>query len=163
MPNWCEGNLKIRGKRENLIKFIKEGTSLLEGFFESIEVEPDVEITEYEELIIKNLDSKRKRDCLYIKDTTRHFIENITDIYMYDDSKEEQVICFENFKAAWSIETEQLRRISEKYNIDFKIYGFEGGQEFNQDIEITKGKIIKNETIEFKSYIWECINPNLGG
>ena len=26
MPNWCEGKLKIRGKKENILRFIKEGT-----------------------------------------------------------------------------------------------------------------------------------------
>ena len=29
MPNWCEGKLKIRGKKEHLVKFFHEGTSLL--------------------------------------------------------------------------------------------------------------------------------------
>lgn len=25
MPNWCEGNLKVRGTKENLTRFILEG------------------------------------------------------------------------------------------------------------------------------------------
>lgn len=29
MANWCEGKLKIRGKKENILSFIKEGTSIL--------------------------------------------------------------------------------------------------------------------------------------
>lgn len=33
MPNWCKGKLKIRGKKENILSFIKEGTKLLERFF----------------------------------------------------------------------------------------------------------------------------------
>ena len=32
--------------------------------------------------------------------------------------------------------------------------------EFNQDVEIYKGEIIKNVEIEFDDYMWECINPN---
>ncbi|MBB5146203.1 hypothetical protein HNQ35_001404 [Cerasibacillus quisquiliarum] len=35
--------------------------------------------------------------------------------------------------------------------------------EFNQDIEINKGEIIKDEEIKFDDYEWECIYPNLGG
>lgn len=35
--------------------------------------------------------------------------------------------------------------------------------EFNQDVEIYKGEIIKNVEIEFDDYMWEFINPNMGG
>lgn len=33
MPNWCEGKLKIRGKKENIEKFFKNGTVLLKRIF----------------------------------------------------------------------------------------------------------------------------------
>lgn len=164
MPNWCKGNLKIRGKKENIVNFLKEGTLLLEGFWEPKEIKPDIEeIHDYDEIEIKNFD-KEKRDCLYIKETRRHFIDPVeNEIYIYDTDKEEQIICLENFKAAWGIDTDALRTISKRYNIDIKIYGFERGMEFNQDIEIIKGKIIKDEEIKFENYQWECINPDLGG
>lgn len=68
-----------------------------------------------------------------------------------------------DFKAAWGIDAETLRVVSEKFNIDFKIYAFECGMEFNQDIEIIKGKIIKDKQIKFNDYTWECINPTIGG
>lgn len=164
MPNWCKGNLKIRGKKENIVNFLKEGTLLLEGFWEPKKIKPDIEeIYDYDEIEIKNFD-KEKRDCLYIKETRRHFIDPVeNEIYIYDTDKEEQIICLENFKAAWGIDTDALRTISKRYNIDIKIYGFERGMEFNQDIEIIKGKIIKDEEIKFENYRWECINPDLGG
>lgn len=165
MPNWCEGNLKIRGKRENIINFLKEGTFLLEGFYLSKEIEPEIEINDCDEIEIKNIDKEKNRKCLYIKGTRRHFID-LTENYIYihgDEEDKESVICLENFKAAWGIDTEALRVISAKYNIDFKIYGFESGMEFNQDIEIIKGQIIKDDEIKFDDYIWECIEPNLGG
>lgn len=68
-----------------------------------------------------------------------------------------------DFKSAWDINTDHLRIISRLYDIDFKIYAFEGGMQFNKDIEIIKGKIIKDEEIRFNNYIWECIDPELGG
>lgn len=162
MPNWCKGNLKIRGKKENILKFFEEGTSLLEGFWEPKEIKPEIKINMYDEIEIKNINADR--DCLYIKDTRRHFIDPIeNEIFISDADEEESVICLENFRAAWRIDTEPLRKISEKFHIDIKIYGFEAGMQFNQDIEIVKGKIIKDEVIEFDNYKWECINPNLGG
>ena len=34
MPNWCEGTLKIRGEKENILSFIKEGTNILKRYME---------------------------------------------------------------------------------------------------------------------------------
>lgn len=62
-------------------------------------------------------------------------------------------------KFAWTIHVEQLLEISKKYNIDLKIYAFERGMEFNLDIEVSKGKVIKSEVIKFDNYMWDCIDP----
>lgn len=164
MPNWCKGNLKIRGKKENIIKFLEEGTSLLDGFWEPKEIKPKIEINDCDEIEIKNLDETKGINYLYIKGTRRNFIDPVeNEIYVHDEDEEEQIICLENFKAAWGIDTAALRMISNRYSIDIKIYAFEAGMEFNQDIEIIKGEIIKDEEITFKDYVWECIEPNIGG
>lgn len=164
MPNWCKGNLKIRGKKENIIKFLEEGTSLLDGFWEPKEIKPKIEINDCDEIEIKNLDETKGINYLYIKGTRRNFINPVeNEIYVHDEDEEEQIICLENFKAAWGIDAAALRMISNRYNIDIKIYAFEAGMEFNQDIEIIKGEIIKDEEITFKDYVWECIEPNIGG
>lgn len=164
MPNWCKGNLKIRGKKENIIRFLKEGTSLLDGFWEPKEIEPEIEINDYDEIEIKNINKEKGIYCLYIKGTRRNFIDPIeNEIYIHDTDEEEQIICLKNFKAAWGIDADALKVISKRYGIDIKIYAFEAGMEFNQDIEIVKGKIIKDEEIKFKNYVWECVEPNLGG
>lgn len=164
MPNWCKGILKIRGKKENIIKFLEEGTSLLDGLFEPKEIEPKIEINDCDEISIENLNKAKGIDCLYIKGTIRNFIDPVKDeIYLYNTEEEEQIICLKNFKAAWRIDADALRVVSNRYNIDIKIYAFEAGMEFNQDIEIIKGEIIKDEEITFKDYVWECIEPNIGG
>lgn len=61
------------------------------------------------------------------------------------------------------IDAEKLAEVSKKYEIDLKIYAFECGMEFNQDVEIINGEIIKNDEIKFDDYRWECINPTKGG
>lgn len=165
MPNWCKGILKIRGKKENIIKFLEEGTSLLDGFWKPKEIKPEIQLIDDEEYIeIKNINTEKQIDNLYIKETRRHFIEPVeSEIYIYRLDEEEQMICLKNFKAAWGIEADALRAISSRYDIDIKIYGFESGMQFNQDIEIVKGRILKDNEIQFKDYIWECIDPELGG
>lgn len=172
MPNWSEGKLKIRGKKEDILLFFKNGTSLIDHKDgEMIEIIPDVEIDDdFNDLFIKNLG---KRESLYIKETSRHFLKpdfSHIELYNIDENGElsskqlaKEYIIVINFIAAWEIEVKILSEISKKYNIDFKIYAFESGLEFNQDIEIVKGNIIKNEKITFKNYIWECIDPTIGG
>ena len=162
MPNWCKGTLKIRGKKENILNFLENGTSLLKGFWFPEEIRTEIKMNDYAEIEIKNI--TEDINTLYIKGTRRNFIEKVeNEIFIYNYDEEESIICLENFKAAWGIDAEALRTISKKYNIDIKIFAFECGMEFNQNIEIIKGKIIKDEEIKFKNYIWECIEPTLGG
>lgn len=162
MPNWCKGTLKIRGKRENILKFLENGTSLLKGFWFPEEIKPEIKTNDLATIEIKNI--TEDINSLYIKGTRRNFIDPIeNEVFMYDYEEEETIIYLENFKAAWGIDAEALRVISKRYDIDFKIYAFERGMEFNQDIEIIKGKIIKDEEIKFKDYVWECIEPGIGG
>ena len=56
-----------------------------------------------------------------------------------------------------------MLEICKQYNVDMKIYAFECGVRFNQDIEIVDEKIVRNEIIKFEDYEWECINPIIGG
>ncbi len=46
---------------------------------------------------------------------------------------------------------------------DIKIFTFECGMEFTQEIEISKGEIIKNACYEYDDYQWEVPFSNLGG
>ena len=164
MPNWCEGKLKIRGKKEDILKFFKDGTSLIDydKNHETIEIIPNVEMND--ELYIENLNkTKTSLKSLYIKGTRRHFLKpDFEYISTYEINKNEKIVVI-HLQAAWAIDVEPLSEISKKYNIDFKIYAFEMGCEFNQDIEIIKGRIIRNEEITFENYVWECIDPTLGG
>ena len=48
-------------------------------------------------------------------------------------------------------------------NVDFRVYGYEMGLEFNREIEIVEGRLVTNRRIKFKDYRWECPDPTLGG
>lgn len=137
---------------------MKELVYYLINGFETIEIVPDVEMND--ELHIKNLGDVTS---LYIKETRRHFLKPDFEYITTYNVEEKEPIVVIHLEAAWAIDAESLSEISEKYNIDFKIYAFEMGCEFNQDIEIIKGQIIKNEEITFDDYAWECIDPIMGG
>lgn len=154
MPNWCEGTLKVRGKIEDLKKFVLEGLQPVGHFGDMRE---PLEINEYGEC-------EYKGTC-WIENTHRGFVDNL-DIYFseFEEDNKPKVICLEA-RFAWGIEARQLRETCIKYNVDMKIYAFERGMEFNQDIEIVNGEIVRNEEINFKGkdYAWECIMPTMGG
>lgn len=162
MPNWCEGVLKIRGKDEDIRRFLKRGIepqAKLNCNREEPYIYPKPEIEEDK----YSLWIKSNSFGFYIKNTRRHFIEDEDILYEnFSEEGEEKIVCV-NFQAAWGIDTYALADISGEYNIDFKIYAFERGMCFNQDIEIIKGKVIKDDEIKFDDYVWECINPTMGG
>jgi len=157
MANWCEGTLKVRGNIEDIKRFLKEGLVPTTFTWIGQTTEPP-EITETEHYFTM----KSITGSFYVKDTNRNFIESEID-FEYGDEKDENVLVINDYKAAWGIDAKDLAEISRRYNIDLKIYAFERGMQFNQDIEIHKGQIIKDEEIEFDDYDWECIMPNLGG
>lgn len=152
MPNWCEGTLKVRGKVKDLKKFVLEGLKPVDFFGNYLE-----------SLKINQYDNCESDETCYIENTRRGFVKGL-DVYFEEDDEEIQIIHLDT-KFAWGIEPKQLQETCIKYNIDMKIYAFECGMQFNQDIEIVNGEIIKDEEINFKDkdYRWDCIMPNLGG
>lgn len=161
MPNWIKGDLKVRGTKENVRKFLLEGLEPIpRGFLNREPVETELICDDEFEFTIKS-----ETGIFYIKNTRRNFIEqDIIETYINEwEDNEERVLVLEDYKSAWGIQTEALAQISKRYNIDFKILGFEQGMEFNQDIEVVKGRIVRNEEIKFNDYQWECIRPHIGG
>lgn len=154
MPNWCVGDLKVRGKKENIKRFLLEGLKPVTFLGDDAEKAEIVECSY--KLII------RSKHSFHVQGTRRNFIENDIEFY-YPDEDKVTILILEDYKAAWAIESEPLRKLSEEYGVDFKILGFEQDMEFNQDIEIVQGKIIKDNEIEFDDYRWECIRPHIGG
>lgn len=151
MPNWCVGTLKVRGKKENLKKFVLEGLKPVTWLGEAkdplkIGEKGDVQIPEQ----------------TYIINTTRGFVSEDTTIYNIDELEENDILVL-NTRFAWKIHAKELLETAKQFSVDMKIYAFEMGQEFNQDIEIIDGKIIKDDEIEFDNYDWECICPRIGG
>lgn len=97
----------------------------------------------------------------YIEGTKRNFVEK----GVYGDSyrEDEKPILVVSMKAAWNVDETPYIEMSKKYNVDFRVYGYEMGLEFNREIEIVEGRLVTNRRIKFKDYKWECPDPTLGG
>ena len=151
MPNWSEGCLKVRGKAVNVKKFILEGLTPVDFFGTKL---PKLELSDIE-------DVESDKDCR-IEGITRGFVENLlVDFSFVED--EETFTAVLDTKFAWAADAEELLALCQKYGVDMKLYAFERGGEFNQDILIVGGLIFRDNRIEFEDYNWECICPTLGG
>lgn len=160
MPNWCEGSLKVRGEKENIRKFLTEALITIHPVLIQV-LRPDLQAPEVnvtEDDWSMTIESTGK-DGFHVKGTRRNFIESNSIEWEFD----RDVLIIDDFKAAWGIDSGPLVELSKQYDLDFRIYAFERGMEFNQEIEIHKGKIIKDLEIKFDDYEWECIMPGLGG
>lgn len=167
MPNWCEGKLKIRGKLDDIKKFLNEGVNLyLPGKDHLYKEKADKDEVEYDDWAIVGAKQLVNREC-YIESTHRGFIEYDSEyiLYEYHEEKEEdeRYGLVLTYKQAWSIHPEELVEIAKKYSLDMKILGIECGMQFAQDIEIVNGELKKYETIGYADWFWECPDPWCGG
>lgn len=161
MTNLCEGTLKIRGAKEDICKFIENELVLYNNPYNLDERLHFQKTTETSYII-----------CYQIYGDDIQYV-NFNDSLTYYIREQHVTINNNNDGVNWrtnvtlvgrgNTKAEYLAELSKQYNLDFKIYAFERGCEFNRDIEVHKGEIIKDEVINFEDYDWECICPTIGG
>ena len=163
MPNWCEGNIKIRGKKKDVIEFLEN--EILKMYMINLFEERKAENIKMEHNGFSYVyELEGDKNYLYLKDSARCFVEqNIIEIYIYSDSNKAPTYLTLNIKQAWGIDEKLFEKLSKKYNLDFNIYASEKGMEFEQYITIIDGKITRNETKKYDDFYFEAINPELGG
>ena len=150
MANWAEGTLKLRGRRENIKSALKE---MFIGSDITISEEMDDQALI---LTLSSIDS-----YFYINNTKRAFIDkNKIEVLLEEDF---EIIEIDDFKQAWRVIPKNYQEFSKKYNVDIKIFVFEQGLQFTQEIEIVDGQITKNETRKYDDYQWDVPFSKLGG
>ncbi len=178
MPNWCEGTLRFRGKKENVMKFLSEGFEILnmrehdENFNAKYicKMMERVKKEALEEGYEVTVDLKDNGEYIYICDTRRAFVEwdpqlglwtNQMWIEYYDDDK--CMLGVLPVKQAWAYDDGDWVDISKKYEIDLHLFGWEAGMCFDDELEIHNGEIVKTGGHTYDNWIWECPNPFVGG
>lgn len=151
MPNWSEGCLKVRGKAANVKKFILEALKPV-----------DLLGNELHKLELSDIGEVESKSACWIDGTTRGFVENLYEDFSFVEDNEIFTTMLDA-KFAWATDAVELLALCKKYSVDMKLYAFERGGEFNQDILIVGGEILKDNRIVFEDYIWECICPTIGG
>lgn len=163
MPNWCEGTLKIRGKRKQIIDFINNTLVKVNWNLDEEEERKELPINivpdEYGEI---NIETETKEHYLYFKGSRRLFPTSTIDIWL-DDEEEEQQVKYLTVKQAWDIDVDFLKKLSDENNVDLRIVGYECGMQFSHEIEIVKGNVIRDKEIKYNNWYWEVDDPSMGG
>ena len=143
MPNWCEGSLKLRGKKENIIHFLND-------------LEPGKDPSKWS----------------YIPDSDRAFIVPDPDyvsetIEMLNTSVPiDPAVITLHLCQAWGIDTDDFVNISRRYDLDIKIDTVERGVMSSEHHEIINGQVTKSEVKNYKSsndFEWNVPFSYLGG
>lgn len=150
MPNWIEGTLKLRGKAEDLIRFVDNG---IDG---NVNKEDGSDYVSY-----------YIGEDIYVNDSRRVFTDHDFYLDISKKSEKNQVVTIP-IKQAWSFtpyEGAEQRWIdlAKKYNLDIRLQGFECGLQFYQDVEIVNGVLVRNDEKQYADWDWECPMPRLGG
>ena len=165
MPNWCEGYLKIRGKKKDLINFIENEIVLIKR--ENLISEPQyIDIKMEDEDLCKCFFKYNKsyNEFLYLKNTRRFFVESEGILFYHDGNDDDICNITLWIKQAWGFDIQKLLvEHSKKYSVDFNIFASEKGMEFEQYITVVGGKLLRNEEKEYDDFLFEAINPDLGG
>ena len=151
MPNWCEGWVKFRGPKENLINFIQSEFNGANPVFNE----------EYNELT-PNIPAK------YI------FLPSLRRAYVDNDAVEEanDCVCLNEdgigvftvkINHAWSVTGQGYPEFVAKYKLDVRGKCYERVMEFAEEFEYkSNGVQTLYKVHEFEDYIWECECPTLG-
>lgn len=163
MPNWCEGYLKIRGKKEDLINFI-ENEILLMNYIDADNIEEEnIELGFYDFEYFFGYD-KSERQYLYLKNSRKLFIENESISFQCYELENTLHYLTLHIRRAWSAMNEKmLIEDSKKYHLDFNLYANERNMEVEEYLIVIDGKVAKKEKRSFDDFYFEAINPELGG
>ena len=148
MPNWCEGWVKFRGHKENLMKFIQSEFNGSEPEFDYDDLMPNIPDRNTFLNSLRRAFVCGNRDC---------------DDYIYFDDNDIGIFVIK-INNAWSVSGQGYEELAKKYNLDIKGKCYERGMEFVEEFEVNnKGEAVFYKEHKFNDYYWECECPTLGG
>lgn len=169
MPNWCDGNIRVRGTYDKIVKFFSENLMALKRSgpprFEIDDIAVKIRKDGDYYTSIEKPDGEGFEEEFWFKDSRRQFIRvvNVELIDCGEDYLQEITCCVDGFHGAWCIDLDYYGPLAVEYGVDIKIIGFDKGMEFMEIAEFYRDGRVSEKTERFSDWDWECIRPNLGG
>lgn len=154
MANWMEGSLKLRGKSDDILRFLNEG----------LKNKPEI-VEETEEHYGIYFGSPDCQELIYILDTDRAYVNSYAVSEITLDKGNNVVLCI-SVQQAWDFRVEDWIKTAMKYDLDVRLFGIEGLGGFMHHIDILNGEVVLDECLNYGSYesfVWNCPFPWMGG
>ena len=190
MPNWATGTIKIRGTKENILRFCKEKLSERVAPHGVIGHDNHVHWAASpvndEEIVATVYDDPCM--TIWFEDSNRNFVEMSCGVpYDWDMEADgdEYTTTFQLWKingdsdwcivfpfiAAWHVYRQYYADLSKEYDLIFRIFTVEQGWGFFAEFQAENGEITvlaegpsaDEPKGRYGRFIWECPFPFLGG
>lgn len=155
MTHSCEGILRVCGFKKNLTRFFLDGLLTMRTFNEPNKLK----LNDSGDVIYSDNELPH---CCWIRRTWGGIIcFNKIPLSQFKD--DDPITLYFDVYFESEIRPIPLQMICKKYGIDLKVYIFEKNDEFEQEIEIRNGKVIKDVKITHDGDVLNNIHPTLGG
>ena len=162
-----EGNIRIRGKRQNIIRFLQEELTPV------YELQND--LVEERPIHLENncggwsLILKRDPDTsvsVYFKgsDKYRIIMEDTTIEISFPtktNSRDDQVVCLDNYEGPWAPNYDFLKEKAIKHKVDIRIFSW-NGKEWSSIQTWYRNGDIEETTRKYEDFLWDCPFPEYG-
>lgn len=166
MPNWAEGNIRLRGKRENILDFLRSELIAVDENYATIRTLSIEENQGGWSVILKK--PPNTCDDLYFRGSDRQFIMNCDDEMelIFSEGRNQnldQVVIIDDFQGAWGVDDGIFQRYAMKHHIDIRIFVWEKGMCWSSAKTFYKDGRIESSTIQYADWLWDSPLPNYGG
>ena len=186
MPiNWAEGNIRLRGKRENIINFLQHE---LVGVIETLNTEwdkPDMgtdvcgRLVNYETRSIEIEENRggnslilkltpETGEAFYFKDSTRQFIfteDKEVEVFFSEglNRNKDTIVFLEDFNGACDVDDKYFRDAAKKYKIDIRIFVWESGACWSLSQTFYRNGDCDTKKHTYSDWMWDSPMPHYGG
>lgn len=155
MTHQCEGILRVRGFKKNLTRFFLDGLLTMRTFNEPNKLK----LNDSGDVIYSDNELPH---CCWIRRTWGGII-CFKKVPLSQFKDDDPITLYFDVYFESEIRPIPLQMICKKYGIDLRVYIFEKNDEFEQEIEIRNGNVIKDVKITHDGDVLNNIHPTLGG
>ena len=165
MPSCAEGNIRLRGKRNNLIRFLAHELVSVIHPEEGTYAERPIKIEENQggwSLILKRGEDTDALLCFH--GSNRYFIHMEDDELEIDTSdgkrqNEDQVLFLDQYECPWEIDYEFFRQKAIAYRIDIRTFIWETGMKCSSVTTWYRNGSIDEEKKSYADWLWDSSMP----
>ena len=161
----AEGNIRIRGKRENILRFLQEELTPIYELKDDLVEERSIHLeqTDHGWSVILSRDPDTSSN-IYFKGSDTHWIETDSETIEISFSnggktKEDQVICLDRYEGPWSPRVDFWKEKAVKHRVDIRIFSW-SGKAWSSVMTFYRNGDIEETARKYEDFLWDCPYPD---